>query len=146
MTIEDKYYNLSALNNVLKKQFQELRDELSGLRAHALGHQDCNCLISKYNGNQARKMAMGVDKEGSLNFSGYPQGHASLPTVGAATLSPNMGVLQQQNQCFAAPLDYASALVTTSEGMDTMAPGSKGDSKTGELMQQSSFGHQGGFL
>lgn len=113
MTIENRYYNLSALNNVLKKQFQELRGELSGLRMHALGHQDCNCLIFKYNVDQATKMAMEVDDKGSPNFSGYPQGHASLSTRIAATLSPNMGVLQQQNQSFTTPSDYVSALMTT---------------------------------
>lgn len=72
-TIEDRHRNLRPLNNVLKKQVQELRGELTGLRTHALDHQDCNCPISKYNVNQARRVAMYVDTAESPTFPGYSQ-------------------------------------------------------------------------
>jgi hypothetical protein len=45
--IEVKHRKLSAMNASLKKQVQDLRGELTGLRTHALNHQDCNCQISR---------------------------------------------------------------------------------------------------
>lgn len=67
-TTDDRHCNLSALNNVLKKQVKELRSELTGLRAYALDHQDCNCPITTYNVNQARRVAMCVDTTASPTF------------------------------------------------------------------------------
>jgi len=143
--IEDRHRNLIALNNVLKKQVQELRGELTGLRTHALDHQDCNCQISKYNVNQARRVAMGADAGGSPTFSGYLQRNASVPNVGGATSSVNhMGISQQRHQSYAAPSSYAFASVATPEDMGAMPSGPEGESQYGQFMQ-AGFGHQGGY-
>lgn len=144
-TIEDRHRNLSALNNVLKKQVQELRGELTGLRTHALDHQDCNCQISKYNINQARRVAMGVDTAGSPTFPGYSQRNASVPDIGGATPSPMMDISQRRHQSYAAPSSYAFASVSTPEDMGAMPAGPEGDSQFGQFMQHPGFGHQGGY-
>jgi hypothetical protein len=69
--IEVKHRKLSALNSSLRKQIQDLRGELMGLRTHALDHQDCNCQISRYNINRAKRVALGVEAPStSMGFHG----------------------------------------------------------------------------
>lgn len=69
--IEVKHRKLSALNSSLRKQIQDLRGELMGLRTHALGHQDCNCQISRYNTNRAKRVALGAEASStSMGFHG----------------------------------------------------------------------------
>jgi hypothetical protein len=54
-TIQAKYGRLSEANAQLKSCVQELRRELNGLRACALGHADCGCPIARYNQGQTKR-------------------------------------------------------------------------------------------
>jgi hypothetical protein len=71
--LEEKYRKLSAMNLVLKKQINELRDDFVDLRAQALDHQDCNCQINHYNIRQVRIVALSVSAQSSpLQYGGAP--------------------------------------------------------------------------
>lgn len=136
--IEDRHRNLSALNSALKKQVQDLRGELTSLRTVALNHQGCNCRIARYNVNQARKVAMGVDGVGSPTTGYGSFGHdnnssfmecdhhqRSQSLANGTNSSPGMGQMSR-NQSFAAPSNYAFASVTTPEEMNVIH-GGQGD-------------------
>jgi hypothetical protein len=56
-TIQAKHGRLSETNAQLKSCVQELRRELNGLRACALGHADCDCPIARYNQDRAKIVA-----------------------------------------------------------------------------------------
>jgi hypothetical protein len=56
-TMQAEYGRLSETNAQLKFCVQELRRELNGLRACALGHADCNCPITRYNQDRAKRIA-----------------------------------------------------------------------------------------
>jgi hypothetical protein len=56
-TIQAKHGLLSEANAQLKFCVQELRRELNGLRAFALGHADCDCPIARYNQDRAKRVA-----------------------------------------------------------------------------------------
>lgn len=68
---EVNHRKLSATNSALRKEAQDLRGELTNSRTHALNHQDCSRLISRYNSNQAKKAALGADNPSpSIPFHG----------------------------------------------------------------------------
>lgn len=127
-TLEDRHRNLSALNNVLKEQLQELRGELIGLRTHALEHQDCDCQISKYNVNQARRVAMGVDTASLPDFPGCLKRILSVYNKEGANYWSDMSIFQQSHQLYAAPSSYAFASGAMSGDMCGMSTGPDGDS------------------
>lgn len=54
--IKSKCDHLTAANKELKRQACNLSFELNGLRASALEHQSCDCLVASYNHNQARRV------------------------------------------------------------------------------------------
>jgi SMC interacting uncharacterized protein involved in chromosome segregation len=54
-TMQAKGADLSKTNAQLKSCLQELRRELNGLRASALGHADCDP-VDRYNQNQAKRV------------------------------------------------------------------------------------------
>jgi hypothetical protein len=56
-TIQAKHGRLGEANAQLKSCVQELRRELNGLRACALGHADCDCPIARYNQDRAKRVA-----------------------------------------------------------------------------------------
>jgi hypothetical protein len=125
--IEVKHRKLSAMNSSLKKQVQDLRGELTGLRTHALNHQDCNCQISRYNINQAKRVALGVDASspsmgflgggGSMSFMRSPPGVPGMPS----------------RSNYASPSNFAFASVTTPDDM-------------GELQSQDGSPHFGEYM
>lgn len=115
--IEVKHRKLSAMNSSLKKQVQDLRGELTGLRTHALNHQDCNCQISRYNINQAKRVALGADAPSpSMGFSGTG-GHMSYmqspPGLGGMGRMPS-------HSNFNSPSNFAFASVTTPDDLGGM--------------------------
>lgn len=55
-TIQEKSSRLAEKNVELKTVIQELRGELNGLRSMALGHQRCNCHVTRYNESQAERV------------------------------------------------------------------------------------------
>ena len=55
-TIQEKSTRLAEKNVELKTVIQELRGELNGLRSIALGHQHCNCYVTRYNESQAERV------------------------------------------------------------------------------------------
>jgi len=55
-TIRTKGGRLSETNAQLKSYVQELRGELNGLRAVALGHGECNDALARYNQVQAERV------------------------------------------------------------------------------------------
>jgi len=112
--IEVKHRKLSAMNSSLKKQVQDLRGELTGLRTHALNHQDCNCQISRYNINQAKKVALGVDAHSPS--MGYLGGGASVPYMRSP---PDVGGMHPQSN-YASASNFAFASVTTPDDMGEM--------------------------
>jgi hypothetical protein len=69
-----KHHKLSIMNSMLKEQVQSLRSELTNLRTHALNHQDCNCLITQYNINQARTFAQVEAPTLSMGANGSGEG------------------------------------------------------------------------
>jgi hypothetical protein len=71
-----KHGRLSEANAQLKSYVQELRRELNGLRACALGHADCDCLIARYNQDRAKKVA--------AEYYSFCSGHGEK----AITMSP----------------------------------------------------------
>jgi hypothetical protein len=114
--IEAKHRKLSAMNLSLKKQVQDLRGELTGLRTHALNHQDCNCQISRYNINQAKRVAleaeapspsMGFNGIGGLSYMLSPPGLGGM----GRTPSPSN---------FNSPSNFAFASVTMPDDMGGM--------------------------
>lgn len=107
--IEVKHRKLSAMNSSLKKQVQDLRGELTGLRTHALNHQDCNCQIARYNVNQAKRVAMGVDVPSPT--MGY--GGAGGRSLSYMRSPPGMGGMSPQQNSFGNPSNFAFASVTT---------------------------------
>lgn len=79
--IKAKHSKLSAVNSSLKKQIQELRGQLTDLRMHALNHQDCNCQISRYNINQAKKVVTEMEVPSlSTGFQDSPDPVRYLPS------------------------------------------------------------------
>jgi len=125
--IEVKHRKLSAMNSYLKNQVQDLRGELTGLRSHALNHQDCNCQVLRYNINQAKRVALGVDAPspsmgflgggGSMSFMRSPPGVPGMPS----------------RSNYASPSNLASASVTTPDDM-------------GELQSQDGRPHFGEYM
>lgn len=108
--IEVKHRKLGAMNSTLKKQVQDLRGELTGLRTHALNHQDCNCQISRYNINQAKRVTLGAEVPSpSMGFHG---GGGSMQYL----QSPSMGDLNSRTDSFG-PSSFAFASVTTPDDM-----------------------------
>lgn len=114
--IEVKHRNLSAMNSALKKQVQDLRVELTGLRTHALNHQDCDCQIARYNINQAKKVAMGAEAssptmgfDGDGRFFTYRQ---SPPGIG--------GDMSSQTNSFTTPSNPAFASIMTPDDVGSM--------------------------
>jgi hypothetical protein len=75
-TIQAKYERLSETNVQLKSCVQELRRQLNGLRAYALGHAGCDCPIAWYNQDRAKRVA-------ALYYS-FCSGHGEK----AITMSP----------------------------------------------------------
>jgi hypothetical protein len=153
--IEDKHRNLSALNAALKKQVQDLRGELTGLRTVALNHQGCNCRIARYNVNQAKKVAMGVDGVGSPTGYGTfghdaacmdnAHGQRNGGRKSANDSSSSMGQMLSNGQLYAGQGNYAFASVTTSEEMNAIHGGhDEHDAQFANYMQ-SGYGGQGGF-
>jgi hypothetical protein len=55
-TIQEKGARLGEKNAELKAMIQELRGELNELRSMALGHQECNCHVARYNRGQAERV------------------------------------------------------------------------------------------
>jgi hypothetical protein len=55
-TIQEKGARLGEKNAELKAMIQELRGELNELRSMALGHQECNCHVARYNHGQAERV------------------------------------------------------------------------------------------
>jgi hypothetical protein len=55
-TIQEKCARLGEKNAELKAMVQELRGELNELRSLALGHQECNCHVARYNHGQAERV------------------------------------------------------------------------------------------
>ena len=132
--IEVKHRKLSAMNSSLKKQVQDLRGELTGLRTHALNHQDCNCQISRYNINQAKRVALGVDAPSpSMGFLG---GGGSMTYMRSP---PGMGGMPSRSN-YASPSNFAFASVTTPDDMGEMQS-QDGSPHFGDFMQ-SGFGGQ----
>jgi hypothetical protein len=115
--IEVKHRKLSAMNSSLKKQVQDLRGELTGLRTHALNHQDCNCQISRYNINQAKRVALGAEAPSpSMGFGGIGGSFSymrSPPGLG------EMGRMPSHSN-FNSPSNFAFASVTTPDDMGGM--------------------------
>jgi hypothetical protein len=115
--IEVKHRKLSAMNSSLKKQVQDLRGELTGLRTHALNHQDCNCQISRYNINQAKRVALGAEAPSpSMGFGGMGSSFSymhSPPSLG------EMGRMPSHSN-FNSPSNFAFASVTTPDDMGGM--------------------------
>lgn len=115
--IEVKHRKLSAMNASLKKQVQDLRGELTGLRTHALNHQDCNCQISRYNINQAKRVALGAEAPSpSMGFGGVGGSLSymrSPPGLGAMGRMPS-------HSNFNSPSNFAFASVTTPDDMGGM--------------------------
>ena len=115
--IEVKQRKLSAMNSSLKKQMQDLRGELTGLRTHALNHQDCNCQISRYNINQAKRVALGAEAPspnmglggigGSLSYMRSPPALGSLSRITSQSK-------------FNSPSNFAFASVTTPDDLGGM--------------------------
>lgn len=125
--IEVKHRKLSAMNSSLKKQVQDLRGELTGLRTHALNHQDCNCQISRYNINQAKRVALGVDAPSpSMGFLG---GGGSMSFMRSP---PGVGGMPSRSN-YASPSSFAFASVTTPDDM-------------GELQSQDGSPHFGDYM
>lgn len=105
--IDVKHRKLSAMNSSLKKQVQDLRGELTGLRTHALNHQDCNCQISRYNINQAKRVALGAEVPSPrMSFQGHG---GSFSYMRSPT---DMGGMPSRSN-FASPSNFAFASVTT---------------------------------
>jgi hypothetical protein len=75
-TIQAKHGLLSEANAQLKFCVQELRRELNGLRAFALGHADCDCPIARYNQDRAKRVA--------AEYYSFCSGHGEK----AITMSP----------------------------------------------------------
>lgn len=115
--IEVKHRKLSAMNSSLKKQVQDLRGELTGLRTHALNHQDCNCQISRYNINQAKRVALGAEAPspsmGFNSFGGSMSYMRSPPGMGGMGRMPS-------HSNFNSPSNFAFASVTTPDDMGGM--------------------------
>jgi hypothetical protein len=82
-TIQAKHGRLSEANAQLKSCVQELRRELNGLRACALGHADCDCPIARYNQDRAKRIAAGYysfwSSHGEKAIIMSPRGPNSLP-------------------------------------------------------------------
>jgi hypothetical protein len=57
-TIQAKHERLSETSARLKSYVQELRSELNGLRACALGHAGCDCPVAQYNQDRAKRVAV----------------------------------------------------------------------------------------
>ena len=115
--IEVKHRKLSAMNSSLKKQVQDLRGELTGLRTHALNHQDCNCQISRYNINQAKRVALGAEAPSpSMGFNGVG---GSLSYMRPPPGLGGMGRMPSQSN-FNSPSNFAFASVTTPDDMGGM--------------------------
>ncbi|KAM0722581.1 hypothetical protein Q7P37_002022 [Cladosporium fusiforme] len=132
--IEVKHRKLSAMNSSLKKQVQDLRGELTGLRTHALNHQDCNCQIARYNINRAKRVAMGADAPSpTMGFGGGSLSYLRSP--------PGMGGMSPQPNSFANSSNFAFASVTTPNDMGGMQS-QEGSPHFGDYMP-SSFGGQG---
>lgn len=133
--IEVKHRKLSAMNSALKKQVQDLRGELTGLRTHALNHQDCSCPINRYNINQAKRVAMGADNNSpSMGLDG---GGRSFPFMQSP---PGMGMPSRANS-FCNPSGFAFASVSTPDNMGGMQS-QDGSPHFGDYMP-SGFGNQG---
>jgi len=126
--IEVKHRKLSAMNSSLKKQVQDLRGELTGLRTHALNHQDCNCQISRYNINQAKRVALGVDASSpSMGFLGGGGGSMAFMRS-----PPGIGMPSRPSN-YVSPSNFAFASVTTPDDM-------------GELQSQDGSPHFGDYM
>jgi hypothetical protein len=115
--IEVKHRKLSAMNASLKKQVQDLRGELTGLRTHALNHQDCNCQISRYNINQAKRVALGAEAP-SPNM-GYNGGGGSMSYMRSPPGMGGMGRMPSRSN-FNSPSQFAFASVTTPDEFSGM--------------------------
>jgi hypothetical protein len=115
--IEVKHRKLSAMNSSLKKQVQDLRGELTGLRTHALNHQDCNCQISRYNINQAKRVAMGAEAPSpGMSFNGIG---GSLSYMRSPPGLGGMGQMPPRTN-FNTPSSFAFASVTTPDDLSGM--------------------------
>ncbi|GAB7333763.1 hypothetical protein MBLNU13_g05289t1 [Cladosporium sp. NU13] len=55
-TIQEKGDRLEEKNIQVKTMIQELRSELNSLRSMALDHQECSCLVARYNHDQAERV------------------------------------------------------------------------------------------
>jgi hypothetical protein len=128
--IEVKHRKLSAMNASLKKQVQDLRGELTGLRTHALNHQDCNCQISRYNINQAKRVALGAEAP-SPNM-GYNGAGGSLSYMRSPPNLGGMGRMSSRSN-FHSPSNFAFASVTTPD-------------EFGEMQSQEHSPHFGDFM
>jgi hypothetical protein len=115
--IEAKHRKLSAMNLSLKKQVQDLRGELTGLRTHALNHQDCNCQISRYNINQAKRVALGAEAPSpSMGFNGIGGSLSymrSPPGLGSTSRMPSPSNFNSSS-------NFAFASVTTPNNIGGM--------------------------
>ena len=135
--IEVKHRNLSAMNSALKKQVQDLRGELTGLRTHALNHQDCNCQIARYNINQAKRVALGAEAPSpTMGFNGDGRSfsyHQSPSGMG--------GGMPSRANSFANPSNFAFASVTTPDDIGGMQS-QEGSPSFGDFMP-SGYGGQG---
>lgn len=56
-SVEFKHDRICTMNGELKRQVRNLAGELNTLRALALQHQNCNCEVTCYNLDQAKKIA-----------------------------------------------------------------------------------------
>lgn len=136
--IEVKHRKLSAMNSSLKKQVQDLRGELTGLRTHALNHQDCNCQIARYNINQAKRVALGAEAPSpSMGFGGTG-GHMSYmqspPGLGGMGRMPS-------HSNFNSPSNFAFASVTTPDDMGGMQ-----NQDMGGMQSQENSPHFGDYM
>lgn len=134
--IEVKHRNLSAMNSALKKQVQDLRGELTGLRTQALNHQDCNCQIARYNINQAKRVALGAEAPSpTMGFNGDGRSFSYLQSP------PGMGGMPSRANSFANPSNFAFASVTTPDDIGGMQS-QEGSPQFGDFMP-SGYGGQG---
>lgn len=113
--IEVKHRKLSAMHSSLKKQMQDLRSELTGLRTLALNHQDCNCQIARYNINQAKRVAIGVEAPSpNMGFCGIG------PSLSYLQSPPGMKAMSPQPNSLASLSSSAFASLTTTNDTEGM--------------------------